>query len=68
MEACNFCEDKRCEGCPLPYTEDMIYGDLLGKIGITTNSSFYSDGYKRGKQDVIFDVVWNMKIDKDFFG
>ena len=68
MEACNFCEDKRCEGCPLPYTENMIYEDLLGKIGVTTNSSFYSDGYKKGKQDVIFDVVWNMKIDKDFFG
>ena len=67
MEACNFCEDKRCEGCPLPFTEEITYSDLLGKIGVTTNSSFYNDGYKRGKQDVIFEIVWNMKIEKSFF-
>lgn len=51
----------------MPFTEDITYSDLLGKIGVTTNSSFYNDGYKRGKQDVIFEIVWNMKIEKSFF-
>lgn len=64
MESCHFCNDKRCEGCPLPYTDKMTLNDLFMKIGITSNNSFYTDGFKRGKQDVIFDIVWNNKIEK----
>lgn len=67
MESCHFCQDKRCEGCPVPFSEDLTYNDLLMKIGITSNSSFYNDGFKRGKQDVMFEVVWNSKIEKGFF-
>lgn len=67
MESCHFCGDKKCEGCPLPFSKDMTFADLLGKVGATSNNSFYTDGYKRGKNDVIFEVIWNMKIDKTFF-
>lgn len=37
------------------------------KIGIENNISFYTEGYKRGKNDVIFEIVWNPKIEKQFF-
>jgi hypothetical protein len=37
------------------------------RLGATSNVSFYTDGYKRGKQDVILDIVWNPKIEKAFF-
>ncbi len=69
MEACNFCQDRRCDGCPLPYTESATYSDLLAKIGINSNVSFYPnfDTYKRGKHDVIFEVVWNSTLPEAFF-
>jgi len=34
MEACHFCGDRKCDGCPLPFTESVSYRDLLGKIGV----------------------------------
>jgi hypothetical protein len=37
------------------------------KLGATSNVSFYTDGYKRGKQDVILDIIWSPKIEKAFF-
>ena len=45
MEACHFCGDKRCDGCPLPFTDKMKYKDLLDNVGIKTNASFYSENY-----------------------
>lgn len=68
MEACHYCGDKRCEGCPLPFSKDLTVRDLLMKIGVENNISFYKeDYYKRGKQDVILEIVWHNKIEKAFF-
>jgi hypothetical protein len=67
MESCHFCGDKRCDGCPLPYDKNLTFKDLMMKIGIDSNISFYSEGYKRGKNDVILEIVWNTKIEKSFF-
>ena len=25
MDPCCYCGDKRCEGCPLPFTDEMTY-------------------------------------------
>lgn len=61
MEACHFCEDRKCEGCPVPFNPELQYNDLLIKIGANSNVSFYPnfDSYKRGKHDVILEIVWN---------
>jgi hypothetical protein len=60
MEPCHFCADKRCDGCPLPYTDDIIYNDFLTKIGVNSNSSFYTDSYqKRGRNELIIDIVFS---------
>lgn len=69
MEPCYFCGDKRCEGCPLPYSTEMTYSDLLSKIDQKSNNSFYGDAAFRGKKDVIIEVVWNQAIgiEKAFF-
>ena len=67
MESCHFCGDKRCEGCPLPFTKEMTLSDLMGKIGITQNISFFEQGYQRGKRDIILEIVWSMKVEKGFF-
>ena len=51
MEPCVFCQDKKCDGCPLPYTDNKTYNDLLNDAGITSNSSFFADysSLKKGK-------------------
>lgn len=50
MEPCHWCQDRRCDGCPLPFVENITYNDLLIKLGSSSNDSFYSsDAYKRGK-------------------
>ncbi len=69
MEACHFCGDRKCEGCPLPFLSDLIYNDLLTKAGITSNVSFYPnfDTYKRGKYDLILEIVWNSAVPVEFF-
>eukprot|EP00347_Sterkiella_histriomuscorum_P023008 403336310 len=67
METCLFCGDKKCEGCPVPLSRNMTLQDFIMKIGIENNISFYTEGYKRGKNDVIFEIVWNPKIEKQFF-
>lgn len=67
LEACHFCNDKRCSGCPVPFDKNLTLNDLLIKIGVTNNNSFFTEGYKRGKNDVIFEIVWNNKIEKSFF-
>ena len=67
MESCHFCGDKRCDGCPLPYSSKLTLKDMMMKIGIQNNESFYLEGYKKGKNDLIIEIVWNPKIDKSFF-
>ena len=67
MESCHYCTDKRCDGCPLPFVEDITVKDYLDRLNIESNVSFYADGYKKGKQDMIFDIIWNNKIEKSFF-
>jgi hypothetical protein len=67
MESCYFCGDKRCEGCPLPYTDDIRYEDLLRKIGQVSNDSFYGESYTRGKKDIQLETIWLGNIDKSFY-
>ena len=68
MEGCHFCGDKRCEGCPLPFDANLTYKDLLMKVGTSGNDSFFgADAYKRGKLDIVFDIVWASRTPSDFF-
>jgi hypothetical protein len=67
MEACQFCGDKRCDGCPIPFSSELTFKDIMMKVGIYNNTSFYLQGYKCGKSDVTLEIVWNNKIEKVFF-
>jgi hypothetical protein len=42
----------------MPFTKDLVFNDLLVKLGVESNISFYADSYKRGRSDVIIEVVW----------
>ena len=66
MDPCHWCGDRRCEGCPLPFDSNLAYNDYLIKLGSSGNDSFYvNDAYKRGKQDIILEVVWNSRTPTD---
>ena len=68
MESCQFCGDKRCEGCPVPFSSRLTLKDLLTKLGVESNVSFFNDlGLKRGKQDITLEVVWNNRLEKSLF-
>jgi hypothetical protein len=28
-ENCVYCDDRRCNGCPVPYSETLTYGEIL---------------------------------------
>lgn len=63
MEECNYCGDKRCDGCPLPFTDKKTYGDLLNSLHVPTNHSFYFDEYsKKGRKDVIIELIFSKDI------
>ena len=42
---CPFCKDRRCDGCPLPYTDKLTYKELLKNADIESNDSFFSEEY-----------------------
>lgn len=65
-EMCKFCQERSCDGCPLPFRDDMDFEQLMKRVGISNNESFYWDGYDKGRKDVVFEIVWNNKINTDF--
>jgi hypothetical protein len=69
LEDCHFCGNRSCRAnCPCPYTTKMTVLDLLHKIGVEDNLSFYGGGsaYKLGKQDVIFEMIWQTDFEDNF--
>jgi hypothetical protein len=68
MEPCTFCGDKRCDGCPVPFTNERTYNDLLKGLHVTSNNSFYSDDYSRkGRKDVIIELIFSKQIHKSLY-
>lgn len=58
---CHFCDNYNCtKNCPLPYTSKMTILDMLHKVGVEDNSSFYQ---KDGKSDLILNLVLNREFD-----
>jgi len=50
---------------PLPFSKEITYGDLMGKIGAASNVSFYTDGY-REEGRCHLGCNWNIKVAADF--
>lgn len=64
MEDCHFCNNRSCRvNCPCPYSSKMTVLDLLHKIGVEDNVSFYDN---RGKRDVILSIVWHSDFEDTF--
>lgn len=68
MEECKFCGDKKCEGCPLPYTDKIKYEELLSRMKILGNESFFIDNYSsRGRNEIILEMAWAKSVKMDVF-
>ena len=60
---CHFCNDRFCRSsCALPFTSKQTVLDILHKVGVEDNISFY--GNKKGKSDLILNLHWNSEFDK----
>lgn len=65
MQPCNWCGQASCKNsCPVPYSEQMTVLDMLNKIGVDDNISFYADN--RGKHDLVINMVWAGALHKNF--
>ena len=57
MQDCHFCDNQYCrDSCPLPFSSTMTFADLLKKVDVEDNVSFYNGN--RGKSDVILNMTW----------
>jgi hypothetical protein len=65
MQPCNWCSQSSCRSnCPVPYSDQLTVLDMLNKIGVDDNISYYGDN--RGKQDFILNMVWADSFHKHF--
>ena len=54
---CHFCQTPNCgANCPLPFDNKQTVLDMLHKVGVEDNVSFYNN--EKGKGDFILNLVW----------
>lgn len=62
MEDCYFCGSSTCRrNCALPYDSNQTVLDILQKLDVTDNVSFYNEG--RGRKDVTIAFRWASQFD-----
>jgi len=62
---CHFCNSHTCrQSCPLPFSSKTTVLDLLHKLGVEDNISFYEG--KGGKADVILQLHLHQSWEKVF--
>jgi len=62
---CHFCSNYQCrKNCPVPFASKMTVLDMLHKVGVDDNTSFYQG--KNGKSDFIINLIWHTDFDKSF--
>jgi len=50
-DPCFYCRENRCDGCAIPYTEMLTIEELLKKVKLQSNDTyFYEDRLIRGKE------------------
>ena len=63
-EDCKFCgRDQSHANCPLPYLNNTTVLDMLDKLGVDDNASFYNEN--GGRNDFILNVVWHKDVPQD---
>jgi hypothetical protein len=51
-DACEFCNEKRCGGCPFTNSEETKVSDLLKKMNIEHNNTLFSNDRELNGKEV----------------
>ncbi len=64
---CNLCGKRSCEFCQVPYDPATSVQQMLSKLNIADNNTFFSDDVvKRGKE-LIVQITWHHEINVNLF-
>lgn len=55
---CHFCNQRSCmKNCPVPFTDTITILDMLQRVGVEDNTSFYGNNGSKGSRDFILNIV-----------
>jgi hypothetical protein len=64
-QECHFCNQRKCtKNCPLPFSDKQTVLDMLHKVGVEQNRSFYEKN--GGSRDFILNLLWHCDFSKTF--
>jgi len=64
---CEYCGQTKCNGCPVPYTDQATIGSILDTLKQDSVNSFYSSNPKVRGKELIFNVLLHQDIHKGLF-
>jgi ubiquitin carboxyl-terminal hydrolase 4/11/15 len=64
---CEYCNQTKCSGCPVPFTDEITIGKILDNIKQDSANSFYNNNLKVRGKELILQAVWHDAINKGFF-
>lgn len=47
---CQYCDSRRCDGCPMPYNNDFKVEDIFEKLKLNSNETLFEDDITKGKE------------------
>lgn len=65
--ACDYCGQNKCGGCPVPYTDETTIGMVLETIKQESANTFYSQNQKIRGKEFILNIAWHQDINKSLF-
>lgn len=66
-EECHYCGESRCGGCPVPYSDTATVQQILGKLNLSENNTFFSDNRVSRGKEIILQVTWHHEIFSKLF-
>lgn len=57
--ACDYCGQTKCDGCLVPFTDEVNVGQVLKNIKQESANSFYNQSYKIRGKELILNIVWH---------
>ena len=47
---CYYCDSRRCDGCPVPYINDLKVKEIFEKLKMDSNETLFEDDMTKGKE------------------
>lgn len=56
---CFYCEDSKCGGCMVPFSDSTVNTILNKNLNLTTNDTFYSSDISTKGKELQLQIVWH---------